>query len=448
MESLRKVEQFDFKELDDSSSSKVNKLNKISDNLHINNENNSDSNTNKIVTNDLIANKNQLEIAKIYNLKGLILLENGYFTRSQKYFKNAAALFSDSLNNNPFHPLVLNNQYDDLYSNAYSTSDFESLKNSLLELIAKSQMIENSYLVFKGYTYLSLLFAHSGNHRSAKALAKYCLNQLPSALRREMITNTITLKCLLLYVSSNKNIKKDRFYASCEKELKNSLSTLVKNENNYTKDKNINNVDNEKKVSSQIELELYAFKTLQEAEFSLNFNTLYFNLEKLNNGIKLLNESNYRDSHLALLYLRKWAMEILLGREATAGHYLEESQKIINSSYNVDSYKNIEFLRSMIINALNIYPPKIDLAREILRKTKKITEEVNCNSLQQKFLNIAVNLRTQTGVSEIFNLYEDILNTNSKYFKKDSEIMFDIKDMLKASRLGFVYKNKQDKKQN
>lgn len=455
LESLRKLEEFDLKEIDSSSTAKVNRLNKITDNLNYNinttNTNNKDENNNsKPLTNGLLPNKDQLEVAKIYNLKGLILLENGYFTKSQKYFKNASGIFADTLSNNPFHPLVLNNQYDELYSNAYLTSDFEALKNSLLELIARSQMIENSYMVFKGFTYLSLLFAHSGNHRGAKALAKYSLNQLPSALRREMISNAITLKCLLLYVNTNKNLKKDKFYASCEKELKNSLLAIsAKREKKFIANtNNENNVNNVKQLSSQIELELLAYKTYQEAEFSLNFNTLYLSLDKLNSGIKNLEENNYRDSHMAMLYLKKWAIEILLGREATAGHYLDESQKIINSSYSVDSYKNIEFLRSMIINALNVYPPKIDLAREILRKTKKITEEVNCNSLQQKFLNIAVNLRTQTGVSEIFNLYEDILNTNAKYFKKDSEIMFDIKDMLKASRLGFVYKNKQDKKQN
>jgi len=465
LESLRKLEEFDLKELDTSSSLKVNKLNKITDNIGttINNKkddtiNNDipESSPNKPLTNDLPANKNQLEIAKIYNLKGLILLENGYFTKSQKYFKSSEALFADSLANNPFHPLIINNQYDELYSNAYSTSDFEALKNSLLELIAKSEFIENVYLVFKGYTYLSLIFAHSGNHRSAKALAQYSLNQLPSLLRCEMILNAITLKCLLLYVSTNKNLKKDKFFLSFEKELKNSLLALFKREN--SKDNNNNNLNNnnnnyinkenqnnKKLSSSQIELEIFSYKTYQEAEFSLNFNALHLSLDKLNSGIKHLEESKYRDSHLALLYLKKWAIEILMGREATAGFYLDESQKIINSSYSVDSYKNIEFLRSLIINALNVYPPKIDLAREILRKTKKITEEVNCNALQQKVLNIAVNLRTQTGVSEIFNLYEDILNTNSKYFKKDSEIMFDIKDMLKASRLGFVYKNKQDK---
>jgi len=402
----------------------------------------------------------QLEVAKIQNLKGLVLLENGYFTKSQKYFKSASALFSECLSNNPFHPLVLNNQYDELYSYTYSAADFEALKNSLLELIARSRIIECPYLVFKGYTYLSLLFAHCGNHRSAKALAKHSLNQLPGALRREMISNAIVLKCLLLYVNTNKNFIKDRFFRTCEKELKNSLIAFAtenensnlrnnnKNNNNIQGNKN-NNFNNEKRqLSSQIELELLAYKTYQEAEFSLNFNTLYSSLEKLSSGIKHLEESNYRDSHLALLYLKKWAIEILLGREATAGYYLEESQKIINSLYSVDSYKNIEFLRSMIINALNVYPPKIDLAREILRKTKKITEEVNCSALQQKFLNIAVNLRTQTSVSEVFNLYEDFLNSNTKYFKKDSEIMFDVKDMLKASRLGFVYKNKQDKNQN
>lgn len=468
LDSLRKIEELDIKEINNSSSSKIKKLNKLSetseqettttDTTNSKNNDSEDANQSKPISNlnDISTDKNELELAKLYNLKGLILIENGYFTRSQKYFKNASALFSNCLSNQ-LHPLLINNQYDDLYSNAYSTNDFESLKNNILELIAKSKLIENNYLVFKGYTYLSMLFAHCGNHRSAKALVKYSLNQLPKTLRKEFISNAIMLKCLLLYVQMNKNFKKDKFYQSYEKQLiaalatADSVSSVNHSKQNITESiadaKNISNIT-DNKVKSQIELEIFANKSYQEAEFSLSFNTLFFSMEKLNSAIKHLESCNYRGSNLALLYLKKWAIEILSGREATASFYLDESQRIINSSYSPDSYKNIEFLRSMIINSLNVYPPKVELAKEILRKTKKITDEVNCNSLQQKFLNIAVNLRTQTGVSEIFNLYEDILNTNYKYFKKDTEIMFDIKDMLKSSRLGFVYKNKEDNKQN
>jgi len=378
-----------------------------------------------------------MDIAKIYNLKGLVLIENGYFTKSQKYFKNASLLFSESFNNNVFHPLFLNNQYDNIYSNIYSSNDFNLLKNNLLEIIAKSKLIKNPYLVFKGYTYLSLIYMHSGNIRSAKAFAKFGFSQLTSNEKQEIISNPIMLKCILIYIGTNKNLKKDKIVKNYLKDLENYFNT---------NDNNINKINSQSSIiNSQIQLEILAYKTYQDTEYSLNPNNLYESLEKINLAIKNLEEKNLRDSFLALLYLKRWAFEILLGREATAGFYLDESQKIINSSYGVDSYKNIEFLRSMIINSLNIYPPKIDLAKEILRKTKKITEEVNCNSLQQKFFNFAVSIRMQSGVSEIFNLYEDILTTNSKYFKSDSELLFDIKDMLKASKLGFVYKNKAKK---
>jgi len=439
LESLKRFEEFDLRELDISSSFNSNKLEKISDK----GKNQNEEKINDSKTDNNIA-RSELDIAKIYNLKGLILLENGYFTKSQKYFKNASSLFSESLNNNTFHPLYLNNHYDEIYSNIYSSPDFDSLKNNLLEIIAKSKLIKNSYLIFKGYTYLALIHMHSGNQRSAKALAKFGISQLTNEQRKQVISNIITLKCLLLYINTNKQkIKNDKIVLNYEKELKQNLNfNNVKNKLDSEKQEDKDNLN---KLSSQILLELFANKAYKETELSLSFNTLYKNLEKINDGIKYLEENNYNDNFLAMLYLKKWSIEILLGREATANLYLDESQKIINTSYGVDSFKNIEFLRSLIINSLNIYPPKIDIAKEILRKTRKITDEVNCNSLQQKFFNIAFNLRTQTGVSEVFNLYEDILNTNSKYFKKDSEVIFDIKDMLKSSRLAFVYKNKQEK---
>ena len=83
---------------------------------------------------------------------------------------------------------------------------------------------------------------------------------------------------------------------------------------------------------------------------------------------------------------------------------------------------------------------------EILRKTKKVSEEVNCNSVLQKFFNIVINVRNnESNISEVFNLYEDFLANNSKYFSKDSEVSFDLKEILKSSNLGFVYKNKAEK---
>ena len=175
-------------------------------------------------------------------------------------------------------------------------------------------------------------------------------------------------------------------------------------------------------------------------------NTLNNSLEQINEAIDLLEENNYTENHLALLYLKKWSFENIIGREATSNYYLDESQKIIKNAYMSDSIKNIEFLRALIINSLNIYPPKTDIALEILRKTKNVSEEVNCNSVLQKFFNIVVNIRNnQSNVSEIFNLYEDFLANNSKYFSKDSEVSFDLKDILKSSKLGFVYKNKEEK---
>lgn len=399
--------------------------------------NNNDNNNNSVALNqheNSSKNKlNSIELAKIYNLKGSILLENGYFTKSNKYFKLATNIFSNILKND-FHPLLINNHYDEIYSNMYSFGDFEIIKNSILELIAKSQMLENSYLIFKGYVYLALIFMQTGNTRSAIAFSKYAFKQLPSTQRKELISNAITLKCLSIYIASNSKIEKDKFYLNFEKELKDSI--------NKNKRKN----ENENKLSL-IELELFSFKVYQETVFTFNLNTLYSRLDKINSAIKILEENNMRNNNLALLYLKKWSFEIFFGREATAKYYLDESQKIINSTYSLDSFKNIEFLRSMIINSLNIHPPKIDLALEILRKTKKVADELNCNALQQKFFIIAVSLRSgQSGVAEIFNLYEDFLNSASKYFKNDSEILFDIKDFLRASKLGFVYKNKQDKK--
>ena len=421
--SIKKIEENNFIELE----------NLINSHLFKNKEKeNEESEDNSIDKKEFEENIDS-EYLKFLNLKGIILLENGYFTKSTKYF-NLCNTHLNRICNNTFHPLYLNNKLDELYSQMYSSSNFLKLKENLLKSIAKSTLIENDYLVFKGYVYLSLIYMNSGNHRASKAIIDYAYSKLNSSNKKQIMNNHIFNKLISLYISTLKNFKNDKILKSFEKDI------LAQNSKAINEGK-----ENNKNKIPFSELEYYAMKAYYETQYSINMNTLNNSLEKINQTIDLLEKNDYEENLLALLYLKKWAFENIIGREATSNYYLDESQRIIKNCYLPDSIKNIEFLRATMINSINIYPPKTDIAFEILRKTKKVTEEVNCNSVLHKFFNIVINVRNnQSNISEIFNLYEDFLTNNSKYFSKDSEVSFDLKEILKSSKLGFVYRNKAE----
>lgn len=439
-----------------------NSLKKLEDNEFIdleNNLNNHLNNNNQEENQQKNSEENlDLEYLKILNLKGLILLENGYFTKSSKFF-NSCKTHLNRICSNSYHPLVLNNKLDEIYSHMYSTQNFGKMKENILRTIAKAKMIENNYLIFKGYIYLSLIYMNSGNHRTSKALIDHAYSNLNSSNKSEFLNSYIYHKFISLYISTLRKFKNDKILKNFEEEIKrqnlilisraNSKENISDNNDNNKNNKNNNNEkekEREKNVKIPFsELEIFALRTYYETNYSINMNTLNKNLSKINEAIYLLEKNDFSENSLALLYLKKWAFEVIIGREATSNHYLDESQKIIKNSYMSDSIKNIEFLRALIINSLNIYPPKIDIAMEILRKTKNVSEEVNCNSVLQKFFNIVINVRSErSNVSEIFNLYEDFLTNNTKYFNKDSEVAFDLKEILKSSKMGFVYKNKKE----
>jgi hypothetical protein len=406
-------------------------------NSHLNNrlkEKENDENGKESIKTEEFEENLDSEYLKFLNLKGMILLENGYFTQSNKYFNLCSSHFNRVCKNS-FHPLFLNNKLDEIYSQMYSSSNFMKLKENLLKTIAKSILIENDYLVFKGYVYLSQININSGNHRASKAIIDFAYSKLNSSNKNLIMDNHIFYKSINLYILTLKNFKNDKILKNFENHI------LAQNSKEFKEGKANNNI----KVQYS-ELEYLANKAYYESQYSIDVNKINTSLKKINETIELLEKNDYEENLLAFLYLKKWAFENIIGREAISNFFIDESQRIIKNCYMADSIKNIEFLRALIINSININPPKIDIAFEILRKTKKLTEEVNCNSVLHKFFNIVINVRNnQSNVSEIFNLYEDFLANNSKYFSKDSEVSFDLKEILKSSKLGFVYKNKAEK---
>ena len=163
---------FEFSSEFKSTNKEINeKIEKAKENLI----NNKETNAIKII--QKIDNKeikfiNKLDYAKFLNLKGYIYMENGYNSKALTNF-NLGSLNFKEISQDPYDPFLINNMYDEIIGNILYIENFEEAKDKLVDLISVSLLLDNNYLIFKGYTCLTNIYNISGNYRRAFILAKY-----------------------------------------------------------------------------------------------------------------------------------------------------------------------------------------------------------------------------------------------------------------------------------
>lgn len=401
----------------------------------------------------------KLDYAKFLNLRGLIYFENGYNSKALNSYNLAGVNFKE-ISEDPFDPFTINNKYDEILGMCYFSDNFEILKNDILDLIAMSLLLGNDYLIIKGFYSLASLHNLAGNFRHAFIFAKHTLEL---AKKKNFHSDFLVNRLIYIYLLNNeknmKSLKKDLIIKKIDSENDNIITKKLhqmeqsldfKNQdqsiNQTTEEININNLSKEKEVVENINIFrnplhtsmiFYLFSDLSFSERNLQ-KGLYF----IERSIENMEKNELNELHLILFYIKKWIILSNMGREANSEYLIEFSQKLINLLYHTDSLKNLEYLRYIQTNSSALDPPRQDLVNEIIKKTRKVNDVNNINSLLQKYYNLISLINSKGGVPEIIEIYREFDVLEKQIFEnKESELRRDLKDNLIFSNLKSVLKS-------
>jgi len=402
----------------------------------------------EIVDNKDIKNMDKFDYAKFLNLKGVILYENGYHSKALNYFNLASINFKE-ISQDPYDPFLINNKFDEILGTSFFCSNFNETKNEILELISMSQLLNNDYLIIKGFLTLSSFYCNVGNFRHGFGIVKYTLDLVKNKnFKSDFIMNRLIYLYVLCYAVQKKSFSKDEIFSKINNEnndlMKNQLKELKENLKLNKKISNfINENDDKNKESNEFkEFNLYQHP-LHIAQVLYCYGDKLFKMREMYKGlffidkaIEHLEKNNYHDIHLVLYYVKKWVILSNMGREATAEHLIEHTQKLINKLYGYDSLMSLEYLRYLQINSSNVEPPRTDIINEIIKKTKRVNDVDNANSLVTKFFNILSLANARSGYPEIMEIYKEFDQLEKKIFdNKPTEMRADIKTNFVMLRL-------------
>lgn len=410
-----------------------------------------------------IKNLDQFDYAKFLNLRGLIFYENGYNSIALTNFNLAAINFKE-LTQDPFDPFLINNKFDEILGKSLFCSNFEESKNEILELISMSQLLNNDFLVIKGFLTLSNFYAVVGNYRQGFAIARYAWDlSKKKNFKSDFVVSRIIYTYMLYNELQKKTALKDEVFLKVNSEnndfIKNQFKELEEqlklkrkpsqkaSESSEKAEKEEEN--NSKNDDKQKEFNLYkhplhlAQILYLYGDYFYQTRSLYKSLFFLDKAIEILEKNNYQELHLVLYYVKKWVVLNHMGREATADHLMEHTQKLINKLYGPDSLKNLEYLRFVQINSSNTQPPRQDIVNEIIKKTQKVNDVENVNSFLTKFFNVLSLVNSKAGVPEIIEIYKEFDKLEKKIFgNKQTDLGADVKTNLILRRLRAVLKVK------
>jgi len=404
-----------------------------------------------------------LDYAKFLNLRGLIYYENGYNAKAITNFNLASISFKE-LSQDPFDPYLINNRYDEIVGICLFSNKIDDLKNEILELISKSQLLNNNFLIIKGFLSLANIYTIAGNFRQGYQIANYTWNL---AKKKKFHSDFLIGRIIYLYminIQLNKNtIFKDEVFQKINSEnndlLKNYFiqleDKLKLNTDRDSKEKDMNNQENEpqnknenmnsnEKLTNIFQHPLYISQALYfSSDYFYSKRKLYKSLFLIEKAIEYLEKNNFNDVHLILYYVKKWIILNQMGREATSEYIVEYTQKLISQFYNSDSTKNLEYLRYIQINSSTLEPPRQDIVNEIASKTKRVNELNNVNGLLNRYFNIISLINIKSGIPELIDRYTEFDELEKEIFSgKISELRTDLKWTLIFSKLGNVLKAK------
>lgn len=392
----------------------------------------------------------KLDYAKFLNLRGVIFYENGYISKALSNFNLAAINFKE-LSQDPYDPFIINNKFDEILGTSFFCNNLFETKNEIFELISMSQLLNNDFLIIKGFFILSSFYCNIGDFRYGFGLTKYTWDLAKKKkFHSDFIMNRLVY-LYTLYIHINRNtILKDEIFSKINTEnndiVKNKLKELSFNleiskkltinnksehdSNPNTKEKsNDNGIEDTNKESSLFQNPLHVSQVFYcISDTFLKKRELYKSLFFIEKAIEHLEKNNYIEIHLVFYYIKKWSILNEMGRESIAEHLIGQTQKLINKMYGSDSMKNLEYLRYLQITSSHVNPPRLDIIDEIIKKTKRVNDVDNVNSFKTKFYNICSLAIANGNYVEIKEIYDEFKRLEKMIFEnKISEMGADIK---------------------
>ncbi len=398
-----------------------------------------------------IKNSDKFDYAKFLNLRGLIFYENGYHSKSLSNLNLASINFKE-ISQDPFDPFLINNRLDESLGMSLYCTNVEESKNQILELISMSQLLNNDFLIIKGFLTLSNFYANVGNFRQGFAIARFTWDL---AKKKKFDSEFLISRLVYTYVVYQEmkketalkdevllkiNMENNDYFKNKIKEYEDQLTETMKIskkscETSHKEENEVNsNINNNNK---QTKFNLYKHP-LHLSQVFYCYGDYFFQTRRFCKGlffidkaIEILEKNNHQDLHLVLYYVKKWTVLNNMGREASGDYLIENTQKIINKLYGSDSFKNLEYLRFLQMNSSKMNPPRQDIVNEIIKKTKRINDLEDINSLLSKFYNIQSLVNCKAGVPEIIEIYREFNKLEKKIFNnKPSELRADMKASL------------------
>jgi hypothetical protein len=345
-----------------------------------------------------LSDVSEIDRALLNKIKCKINIETGNLKDALNLNNKAMLVFEKTFHK--LDPIVISCNMDFIEANLSISNDLNTLKESIFQELAKATIVEDNYLIIRGYQLLSDLYSKSFNDRNSVDLNK---------------------KALKLY---NSNRIKD-----------NHLLYKIINNNAYDIKMNEKMIKKYEKLKDCHPKILYSLR--KNKLLIIEPKKLYSSLEEVEKLINEVSEKYSNDMLLAKLYYIKFVLLEQSNKDHISDHYFERATEIVLKNYSPDSYANCQFLIFFIYQVLEKhiknykYEKALNQAYLNLNKNKLIYPNYNCLILY--FCNLIFSLK-KTNIIDISRKYGDFYNIHEKLIGQGSEALFGVNMLLRRYR--------------
>jgi hypothetical protein len=354
------------------------------------------------------------EFALLNNINSFVNYETGNIKEALT-FSNSSAVFFEQ-NSSLLDSATILAKMDNIFANVRLAKNLQNLKTQAIEEFAKAKLVNNNYLITKGYNLLSYVYYCS----YMPNLSKYYNNKALEHYDRFNINDDNLLNRII--------------NSPCEFN-KEGLSSFIKKYENR-KDKNI-------KILNKLKLnQLGAFTKVNPYQAQNALDSI-FNSAQDSSG----NENLFINA-----YITKYIFYETNDRKAVSEFYIEQAQNILDKSYTSNSHQYIDFYCKLLFyNTTNgVEKTKIEKVlqnfAEFLNRNNLIYPNINCIAYYYNRLLVA--LLYNEGINEIIKKYGEFYTTHKQLVGDESEFLYDANFLLWMKGYSNIYNSFLNKKTN
>jgi tetratricopeptide (TPR) repeat protein len=329
--------------------------------------------------------------AMMYKIKSQIYIETGNIKEAISFNNKSLHHFEKKLSQ--LDPILISTKLDNIEANLNLTNNISALRDTLTDEIAKAELINNKYLVTKGYNLLSNVCLKAGYDNTSLMLQKRTIHLYNQ--------NKLNDEVLLMKIFTNGVIDTD------------SRSQGIKVTNPNIK-------------------YILRFNNL----LNISEGSLYKNLQEVDSLINDLVKDNRSDVLLAKCYFMKFLIYENMKRDQVSDCYLEQAYDVLNKSYSPDSMVHNNFMNFVTFHTVNkkIKLYKLDKLISFTYDSlfKKGLLYPNYNSLM---LNYYLILKNRHNIQEAMKHYSNFIRLHNSFVGKESELLFYLNMFLRYNKM-------------